>query len=188
MRVEIEEIDYDEVKTKLNEAVAKTTATQSAEKKRIIAQDNQMFDQFMTAGGDGPSGEQKHHQRKDADHQHESNIQNANEETDVRNKNTQQSFFSPSDIGRSVQGSTTIPKANSTSKTIKSSPDTVRLNLSQVTKSAKPAKSSPQQSLRTSPRAPVNSYQFQRDWQSVKGDLDQVYDYLKVRFYIKIKR
>lgn len=37
-------------------------------------------------------------------------------------------------------------------------------------------------SPRTSPRAPANSYQFQKDWKSVRDDLDKAYEYLKARF------
>lgn len=77
---------------------------------------------------------------------------------DERDKSTvstckkQTNISSPSDIGK-----ITIPTSNSKQK-------------------SKPAEQSP----RVSPRMPANSYQFQKDWKSVKGDLDLLYDYLKV--------
>lgn len=181
MRIEIQEIDHDEVQTKLNEAVAKTTATQSAEKKRIIAQDNEMFNQFMTSKGGGDAGSSKSitsDQPKQNGSTKEISSQNSQKIVEQTPQNTAQSFLSPSDIGKSKQQ---VPQSqkNVVTKTIASPSDIGKLDLSSVTAGAKG--SSPQQSPRISPRAPVNSYQFQRDWKTVKGDLDQVYEYLTVR-------
>lgn len=48
MRLDIEDIDHDDIKLKLNAAVAKTTDMQSAEKKRIVAQDAESFNKYVS--------------------------------------------------------------------------------------------------------------------------------------------
>ncbi|XP_067939332.1 RNA polymerase II-associated protein 3-like [Watersipora subatra] len=46
LRIEIEDIDQEDVKLKLNAAISKTTQHQSSEKKRIVAKDEEMFSKY----------------------------------------------------------------------------------------------------------------------------------------------
>lgn len=160
------------MKTKLNEAVAKTTASQSAEKKRIVAQDSEMFNQFVTrAGGDSTASDAALKSTLTTKPSRKIEVV-ASSETPIQ---------SPADIGKS---SMTNVSQNG-NKPVTSPADIGKLNLTSITKSA--ADNSPQQSPNTSPRAPINSYQFQRDWKSVKHDVEEIYKYLQVLFLLILR-
>ena len=142
MRVEIEDIDHDDVKLKLNAAVAKTTKLQSKEKKRIVAQDEKLFSKYTEKDSDGElvAG---------------------------------QVYQSPADIAA-------VSKPAAVSKQATASKDSTSVTVSKSSS----VKSDFTKSPKTSPRAPANSYQFQKDWKSIKNDQERTYEYLKVSFAV----
>lgn len=150
MRLEIEEIDHDNVKSKLNAAVAKTTELQSEEKKRIVAQDNKLFSKYL------PS------ETRSSNHSESKHIEELNESS--------QAYTSPSDIGK-----LNLAASNDVR--------TEKVEILRPTSSPRSTNESPKTSPRISPRTPANSYQFQRDWKTVKDDIDKSYEYLKVSDY-----
>ena len=135
VRIDVAEIDDDHIKTRLQEAVAKTTAKQSEEKKRVVAKDNEMFSKFT-------------------------DVAKSNEEPKAETSGS--SILSPADIG----------KLNLTDNQEKETILETKLS---------PRLCPPADDPVTSPRLPTNSYQFQKDWKTVKNDADRIYRYLQVR-------